>query len=90
MDIDPWVMQAVREGLKELLPLIDDKLLKDNEAAELLGRSRAKFRAQVRAGELPPPVRDGNMTRWRKSELLAVIARLAAERDATSKKAATS
>jgi predicted DNA-binding transcriptional regulator AlpA len=47
----------------------------------MLGRSRAKFRAQVKAGELPAPVRDGNMTRWRQSELLAVIEKLAAERD---------
>lgn len=64
-----------------------DRLLRDREASDMLGRSRAKFRAQVRAGELPQPVRDGNMTFWRQSELLAVIEALAAARDA--KRAAT-
>jgi predicted DNA-binding transcriptional regulator AlpA len=58
-----------------------DRLLRDTEACAMLARSRAKFRAQVRAGELPQPVRDGCMTRWRESELLAVIERLAAQRD---------
>ena len=61
-----------------------DRLLLDYEAAELLGRSRAKFRADVRAGRLPQPVRDGNMTRWRMTELLAYIERLTAERDAAA------
>lgn len=58
-----------------------DRLLRDYEAAEMLGRSRATFRQQVKRGELPAPVRDGKLTLWRQSELVAVIERLVAERD---------
>jgi predicted DNA-binding transcriptional regulator AlpA len=66
-----------------------DRLLRDADACAMLGRSRAKFRSQVRAGELPQPVRDGNMTFWRQSELLAVIERMAAARDGAAHDAPT-
>lgn len=59
-----------------------DRLLRDYEAAAVLGRSRSMFRREVREGRLPPPLRDGNMSRWRQSEILGVIERLTAERDA--------
>lgn len=61
-----------------------DRLMRDFEAATMLGRSRAQFREQVRLGQLPRPIKDGKLSLWRQSELMEVIERLAAQRDGIS------
>lgn len=57
-------------------------LLSDNTSAALLGISRATFWRRVKDGVLPKPIKLGGVTRWRRSELIAAIDRVTAERDA--------
>jgi predicted DNA-binding transcriptional regulator AlpA len=59
-------------------------LLSDHAAAALLGISRATFWRRVNDRTLPPPLRLGGVTRWRRSELVAAIERAAAARQATA------
>jgi predicted DNA-binding transcriptional regulator AlpA len=48
-------------------------LIRDKEAAGLIGCSRATFWRRVRDGTFPPPIRIGGLTRWPKTEIEAVI-----------------
>ncbi|MEL7303032.1 MAG: helix-turn-helix domain-containing protein [Pseudomonadota bacterium] len=57
-------------------------LLPDHKAAALLGISRAKLWRGAKSSELPAPVKLGGRTLWRRDELLAVVERATAERDA--------
>jgi predicted DNA-binding transcriptional regulator AlpA len=61
--------------------IFPDRLLRDYEAATMLGRSRAQFRHEVSLGTLPPPIRSGKLSLWRQSEMLEIIDNLAAQRD---------
>ena len=56
-------------------------LLSDHSVAALCGFSRATVWRQVHAGRLPPPIKIGGSTRWRRPEILAAIDQAAAERD---------
>lgn len=53
-------------------------LLRDTETAAILGCSRATVWALVKAGKIPAPLKIGAMSRWRVSDIQAVIDRAAA------------
>jgi predicted DNA-binding transcriptional regulator AlpA len=59
-----------------------DPLIRDAEAAEMLGCSKATFWRRVADGTIPRPLKIGGMSRWPRSEILAVIERAKAERAA--------
>ena len=58
-----------------------DPLIRDGDAAGMLGCSKATFWRRVADGTIPRPVKIGGMSRWPKSEIDAVIERAKAERD---------
>lgn len=60
---------------------ITDPLLKDKEAAPLLGISIPTFWRRVADGTVPKPIKLGALSRWPRSEILAVIERAKAARD---------
>ena len=49
------------------------KLIRDTEAAELLGCGRSTFWRWVSNGVVPQPVKLGGATRWRRNEITALI-----------------
>ena len=53
-----------------------DRLLRDVEAASLVGVSATGFRNYVRRGVMPPPRRLGRRTRWVLSEVVEAMRRL--------------
>lgn len=56
---------------------IEDRLLRDREAAALLGVARSTFLEMVQKGDAPKPVQlPGRITRWRFSDLQGYIAGL--------------
>jgi predicted DNA-binding transcriptional regulator AlpA len=55
-----------------------DRLIRDAQGAEILGCSKATWWRRVADGTLPKPIKIGGMSRWKLSELLDVIDRLAA------------
>jgi predicted DNA-binding transcriptional regulator AlpA len=50
-----------------------DPLLTDNESAELLHMSGPTFHRRVADGTVPKPLKFGHLSRWPRSEILAVI-----------------
>ena len=61
-----------------------DLLIKDGEAATMLGCSKATFWRRVADGTIPRPVKIGGMSRWPQSEIVSVIERAIAQRDTGS------
>ena len=59
-----------------------DPLIKDGEAAGMLGCSKSTFWRRVADGTIPRPVKIGGMSRWLQSEIKAVIEQAIAQRDA--------
>jgi predicted DNA-binding transcriptional regulator AlpA len=57
------------------------ELMSDRAAAELLGMSRATLWKLSGLGQLPRPVKIGNMTRWRRDEVYGVIDAATSARD---------
>lgn len=60
---------------------ITDPLLTVQEGAKELGCSVPTFWRRVANGTLPKAVKLGGMSRWPRSEILAVIERAKAQRD---------
>lgn len=58
-----------------------EKLLRDREAAEMLGCSRATFWRRVADGIVSKPVKIGGTSRWPQSEIEAVVDAAKASRD---------
>jgi len=58
-----------------------DPLIKDGEAAAMLGCSKATFWRRVADGTIPRPVKIGGMSRWPQSEIVTVIEQAIAQRD---------
>ena len=50
-----------------------DSLIRDRDAAKLLGCSKATFWRRVTDGTIPKPVKIGGMSRWPQSDIIAVI-----------------
>ncbi|MEJ6390468.1 helix-turn-helix transcriptional regulator [Gymnodinialimonas ulvae] len=59
-----------------------ETLIRDREAAAILGASVSTFWRRVQDGVIPRPIKIGGLSRWKKSEIEAVIAKAEAERDA--------
>ncbi|AYF02186.1 AlpA family transcriptional regulator [Paracoccus yeei] len=59
-----------------------DPLLKDIEAARLLGIAIATFWRRVADGTVPRPIKLGKVSRWPQSEILEVIEKAKAARTA--------
>jgi predicted DNA-binding transcriptional regulator AlpA len=59
-----------------------DPLLRDKEAARLIGASVPTFRRRVADGSMPKPLKLGGMSRWPRSEILQAIEHLKAKRAA--------
>lgn len=57
-----------------------DPLIRDGDAAMLLGCSKATFWRRVADGTIPRPVKIGGMSRWPQSEIVEVIEAAKAER----------
>ena len=57
-----------------------DALIRDGDAAALLGCSKATFWRRVADGTIPRPVKIGGMSRWPRSEIVAVIDAAKAQR----------
>lgn len=65
---------AVLRGQVANLANLDQKiLLSSNEAAGLLGISRATFYRRVQDGHVPKPRRIRGCARWRRSEIIRAI-----------------
>jgi predicted DNA-binding transcriptional regulator AlpA len=58
-----------------------DPLIRDGDAALMLGCSKATFWRRVADGTIPRPVKIGGTSRWPKSEILKVIETAIAERE---------
>jgi predicted DNA-binding transcriptional regulator AlpA len=59
-----------------------DPLLSDREAAAVLGCARSSVWRWAAEGIIPKPLKIGGMSRWRHSEIEAVIEQAAAKREA--------
>jgi predicted DNA-binding transcriptional regulator AlpA len=59
-----------------------DPLLNDKEAIAILGVSKSTFWRWKRVGTIPKPVKIGGLSRWPLSEILEVIERAKAARQA--------
>lgn len=57
-----------------------DHLIRDSDAAGMLGCSKATFWRRVADGTIPGPVKIGGMSRWPRSEIMAVIEKAKAQR----------
>ena len=58
-----------------------DPLIKDGEAAGMLGCSKSTFWRRVADGTIPRPVKIGGMSRWLQSEIKTVIEQAIAQRN---------
>ena len=63
---------------------ITNPLIRDSEGARLLGCSKATFWRRVADRTIPRPIKIGGMSRWKLSDLQAVIAKAEAQREAAS------
>lgn len=59
-----------------------DPLIRDREGAELLACSVPTFWRRVADGTIPPALKIGGISRWPQSEIIAVIERAKAQREA--------
>jgi len=59
-----------------------DPLIKDGEAAGMLGCSKSTLWRRVADGTIPRPVKIGGMSRWPQSEISTVIEQAIAQRNA--------
>lgn len=62
------------------------QLIRDIDAAGILGCSRATLWKMVKLGTVPQPIRIGSLTRWRKSDIADLIARASDEKPAVRKR----
>ena len=67
-------------SIKETILDAIDPLIRDGEAAEMLGCSKATFWRRVADGTITKPLKIGGTSRWPQSEIQAVILRAKAER----------
>ncbi|MBM2294057.1 DNA-binding protein [Sulfitobacter pseudonitzschiae] len=61
-----------------------DPLIRDREAAAMIGASVSTFWRRVQEGIISRPIKIGGLSRWRKSEIEAVIAKAEANREQTA------
>ena len=58
-------------------------LIRDGDAALILGCSKATFWRRVADGTIPKPIKIGGMSRWPQSEIMVVIDAAKANRECT-------
>ncbi len=51
----------------------EKQMLTDKEVAEMLGLGKSTVWKFVKDGHLPAPIRLGRATRWRKSDIVAIM-----------------
>jgi predicted DNA-binding transcriptional regulator AlpA len=56
------------------------RLVRDTEAAAIIGVSKATWWRRVADGTMPQPIRIGSVTRWKVSEIVTAIEKLAKKR----------
>jgi predicted DNA-binding transcriptional regulator AlpA len=61
---------------------ITDPLIRDREGAAMIGASVSTWWRRVADGTIPPAIKIGGMSRWRLSDIEAVIAKAEADREA--------
>ncbi len=61
---------------------ITDPLIRDREGAAMIGASVSTWWRRVADGTIPPAIKIGGMSRWRMSDIEAVIAKAEAHREA--------
>ena len=78
----PVIMRAIKrfdavplkpEKGNEMTNEAPDKLMTVEGVSDMLSMSRSSIWRKVKSGDLPQPVKIGGCTRWRLSDLLAVI-----------------
>lgn len=57
-----------------------ERLIRDGEGAALLGCSKATFWRLIAKGMIPPPIKIGGMSRWKVSDVQALIEQSAQDR----------
>lgn len=60
--------------------LVKDPLIRDSDGALMMGCSKATFWRRVADGTVPAAIKIGGTSRWRLSDIEAVIAKAEAER----------
>ncbi|MCA1492756.1 AlpA family transcriptional regulator [Ensifer sp. NBAIM29] len=70
--------------IKDNSSSIADPLLRDKEVAEILSMSVPTVWRRVADGTIPRPIKLGAMSRWPRSEILAVIETAKAQRGAAA------
>ncbi|WP_370301404.1 helix-turn-helix transcriptional regulator [Pseudooceanicola sp.] len=65
-------------------PVTTDPLIRDADGAFMMGCSKATFWRRVADGTVPPAIKIGGMSRWRLSDIEAVISKAEAEREQTA------
>jgi predicted DNA-binding transcriptional regulator AlpA len=58
------------------------QLIRDKDAADMIGASVSTFWRRVQDGTFPRPIKIGGMSRWKRGDIVAVIDAAAAERAA--------
>lgn len=78
-----FAIPSGHRGRKHPHPLVpaSKKLLTDREVGALLDKSKSTVWRLSGEGVLPKPIRIAGSSRWRRSEIEAVIARAAAQRE---------
>ncbi|MEN8949917.1 helix-turn-helix transcriptional regulator [Planktotalea arctica] len=57
----------------EQAPVAIDQLIRDREGAALLGCSKATWWRRVADGTLPKPIKIGGLSRWKLSDVAALV-----------------
>lgn len=61
---------------------VTDPLIRDKDGAAMIGASVSTWWRRVADGTIPPAIKIGGMSRWRLSDIEAVIAKADAQRHA--------
>lgn len=75
-------LKAAVEAKHSRIAASTDPLLRDREAAPILGMSVPTFWRRVQDGTIPKPLKLGGLSRWPQSEILEVIEHAKAQREA--------
>jgi len=68
------ISAALEEYVSICLAQENERLLRLEEVLRLLQISESTWKAGVKAGRFPPPIKIGRANRWRRSDILAFIA----------------
>jgi predicted DNA-binding transcriptional regulator AlpA len=66
-----------------------DNLIRDTEAARIIGCSKSSFWRRVADGTFPQPMKIGGLSRWLKTDILDAFESAKKKRNESTQKAAT-